>query len=133
MSFGARVVEQLFISVISAGIAAAVVSVLVVLKIQHMRLIKLRASCTAWEQQQKRDQQLWESQHEKHLLYLNAYLMASLLQLREAWEAWKKKDAMRIETHVQQYRMTLTQIQQEYELRRIPRTDEVPITDEGRD
>lgn len=123
-----RVMEQLFISVVSISITAAVVSVFIVLTLQHMRLGKMRASHSAWEQQQKQNQQSWELRYEKHSQQLRAYLLASLLQVRDAWEAWKKKDAALVETHVQQCRMTLAQIHQEYELRGIPRTDEMPIS-----
>lgn len=106
---------------------AAVVSVIIALKVQHSRLLHLRALHSAWEQEQLRNQQLWEVQQEKRLRELEACFATQMRQLQESWQHWEAEDSMLVATQVQQYKQEIARMNLEYELQRLPRIEDVPL------
>jgi hypothetical protein len=118
--------EQIGIVIIIYNVAA-VVSIIIALKVQQRRMLHLRALQMAWEQEQLRDQQLWEVQQEKRLSELEADFTTQMQQLQESWHCWEAEDSMLVATHVQQYKQEIARMKLEYELHRLPRIEDVPL------
>ncbi len=118
--------EQISIIIIIYNVAA-VVSVIIALKVQHSRLLHLRALHSAWEQEQLRHQRLWEVQQENRLRELEARFTSQMQQLQETWHHWEAEDNTLVATHVQQYNQEITRMNLEYELQRLPRIEDVPL------
>ena len=118
--------EQISIIIIIYNVAT-VVSIIIVLKVQQRRLLHLRALQMAWEQEQLRNQQLWEMQQEKRLRELEARFTTQMQQLQETWHHWEAADNMLVATHVQQYKQEIARMNLEYELHRLPRIEDVPL------
>jgi hypothetical protein len=118
--------EQISIVIIICSVAA-VVSVIIALKVQQRRLLQLRALHLVWEQEQLRNQQLWEVQQEKRLRELEAGFTTQMQQLQETWHHWEAEDSMLVATHVQQYKQEIARMNLEYELQRLPRIEDVPL------
>ena len=118
--------EQMSIIVIICAMAT-VMSVLNVLMVQLWHLLGLRALYLAWEQEQLRDQQFWEVQQEKRMCELKTRLTIQMQQLQEIWHHWESEDAALVTTHVQQYEQQIARMNLEYEVLRLPRTEDVPL------
>lgn len=119
--------EQINVIIIIYNIAT-IVSVLIALSIQSRRLQHLRALHKAWKQEQLRDQQFWEVQQEKHMGELETRFITQMQQLQGAWYRWETEDKMLVATHAQQYQQEVTRMNLEYELLRLPRIEDVPLS-----
>lgn len=117
-------------TVIIAAIVALLISslgTLMALKIQYRYLQRTHVQHKAWEQAQEAYQRNWEVKQEKHTLAMQANLVARVQQIEEDWQAWEKKDTLRVEALTQQYTETSTAQHIERELARLPLVEETPL------
>ena len=119
--------EQIDIIIIICSIAP-VVSVLIALEVQLRRLRRLRAFHLTWEQEQLRDQQFWEVQQEKRMHELEARFTTQVQQIQGTWQHWEAEDKVLVATQAQQYNQEITRMHLEYELQRLPRIEDVPLS-----
>ncbi|GAC1636036.1 MAG: hypothetical protein NVS4B11_38440 [Ktedonobacteraceae bacterium] len=117
--------QMLLISMIV--LIAIVTSIVLVLQLQRHQDTRLSARRVEWENVQKRSQQIWETQQEKHAIELEHSLVASVQHMEQAWKVWEAKDRLLIASTAQQYETALAQMWLEQELARLPRTYEVPL------
>jgi hypothetical protein len=106
---------------------AAIVSVIIALKMQQRRILHLRALHSAWEQEQLRNQQLCEVQQERRMRELEARFTAQMQHLQETWRRWEAEDKALVVAHRQQYKQEIIRMNLEYELLRLPRIEDVPL------
>jgi hypothetical protein len=127
MSKGQVMSEQGSIVAIICGVAI-VVSVLIVLNIHLHHLLQVRALHLTWEQERLHDQQCWEEQQEKRIDELKADFTTQVQQLQEAWHHWEFTDAALVSAQIQQYEQEMVRMNLEYEVLRLPRTEDVPLS-----
>lgn len=114
-------------SVILICVMGTIISILVVLKVQLRRFLRMHTLHQSWEQEQMQDRHLWEAQQEQHLLDLKTNLTTQLRQLQENWYHWEAKDSSLIATYIQQYEQEIARMNLEYEVLQIPRIEDVPL------
>jgi sensor domain CHASE-containing protein len=127
MSEGQAMSEQGSIVAIICGVAI-VVSVLIVLSVHLHYLLRARALHLTWEQERLRDQQFWEVQQEKHICELETGFKTQIQQLQGTWRHWESQDAAIVAAQIQQYEQEIARMNLEYEVLRLPRTEDVPLS-----
>jgi len=111
-----------------ASIVAAVVLLLIAVSMQKRILGRIQAAQQAWERAQESHRLQWQMQQEWQFLELEKKLTTQIQQLQDLWQEWEAKDAERSETLKRQYELTTTQAHIEYELARLLRVEETPLT-----
>jgi sensor domain CHASE-containing protein len=127
MPEGQAMSEQGSIVAIICGVAI-VVSVLIVLSVHLHHLLRVRALHLNWEQERLRDQQCWEVLQEKRISELEVRLTTQVQLLQEAWHHWESTDAALVAAQIQQYEQEIARMNLEYEVLRLPRTEDVPLS-----
>ncbi len=111
-----------------AGICAAIIVSLLFILLQRRSIESTQSAQQGWERAQETRRQQWQTQQEGRLLEFERKLSAQIQQLRDAWQEWETKDAERAETLRRQYELATTQAHIEYELARLPRIEDTPLT-----
>ncbi len=111
-----------------AGICAAIIVALLFLWIQKRAIASAQETQQAWERAQETRRQQWQTRQEERLFEFESKLNAQIQQIRDDWQEWEAKDAERAEVLRHQYELATTQAHIEYELARLPRVEDTPLT-----
>jgi Pentapeptide repeats (8 copies) len=112
----------------AAGICAAIIVALLFIWLQRHAIASAQATQQAWERAQETRRQQWQTRQEERLLEFESKLNAQMQRLRDDWQEWEAKDAERAEMLRHQYELATAQAHIEYELARLPRVEDTPLT-----
>src|SRR6266487_216215 len=119
--------EMLLIGGIT-GICAAIIVSLLFMLLQRRTIASAQSVQQAWERAQETRRQQWQTRQEERFFAFESMLSAQIQQLRDEWQEWEAKDAERAEILRHQYGLATTQAHIEYELARLPRVEDTPLT-----
>ena len=111
-----------------AGIATAIIVSLIFILVQRRKIANLQSTQQAWERAQETRRQQWQTRQEERFFEFESKLNEQIQQLRDDWQEWEARDAERAETLRRQYELATTQAHVEYELARLPRVEDTPLT-----
>lgn len=111
-----------------AGLCAAIIVALLFIWLQKHAIASAQSTQQAWERAQETRRQQWQTRQEERLFAFESKLNAQIQQLRDDWQEWEAKDAERAEMLRHQYERATAQAHIEYELARLPRVEDTPLT-----
>ncbi len=111
-----------------AGVCAAIIVSLLFILLQKRTIERAQSTQQAWERAQETRRQQWQARQEERLFEVENRLNTQVQQLREEWREWEAKDAEREETLRHRYELATAQAHIEYELARLPRVEDTPLT-----
>jgi hypothetical protein len=110
------------------GLAVALVTSLIALKIQYRVLDRSQVQQQAWERAQLVHLQQWQQQQEKRIVELEQELRTLVHQVHTEWRIWQEKEASRAERVAGQYARALERAYNEHEVARLPHVDWIPLS-----
>lgn len=119
--------EMLLIGGIT-GICAAIIVSLLFMLLQRRTMASAQSTQQAWERAQEAHRQQWQTRQEERFFEFESKLSTQIQQIRDEWLDWEAKDAERAEILRHQYELATTQAHIEFELARLPRVEDTPLT-----
>ena len=111
-----------------AGILTAIIISLLTLSIQKRTLNRMQETHQARERALEARQQQWEEKQKQLLLTSENKLLGSIERLNAQWQDFEAKDTERAENLRRQYELANSQAHIEYELARLPHSEDTPLT-----
>src|SRR5690242_6162695 len=115
------------------SLLTAIVGVWIALKLQQKYLLKIQLQQEAWERAQEGHQRVWEVRQGKQALAVEKKLTAQIQEIQDAWQTWQVQDVQRAQAIEQRYETSIHQFSLEYELARLPRVEETPLSTSSND
>lgn len=119
---------EMIVVVGSVSLLAALIGALIALKVQHRYLSRTQAQQQAWENAQQSYRYSWEIEQEKNVASFEDRCSAQVQEVKKAWEVWLARDGERVEALVKQHEQSDAQLHVKYELARLPRTEDTPLS-----